>query len=31
MLAFAEGRNVKVRASGDLARDGALFKDAGPA
>ncbi|MGB5079655.1 MAG: quinolinate synthase NadA [Burkholderiales bacterium] len=30
MLAFAEGRNVKVRASGDLARDGALFRDVGP-
>ena len=31
MLAFAERRNVKVRASGDLARDGALFRDVGPA
>ncbi len=31
MLAFAERRNVSVRASGDLARDGALFGSAGPA
>ncbi|HKB73099.1 MAG TPA: quinolinate synthase NadA [Burkholderiales bacterium] len=31
MLAFAEGNRVKVRASGDLARDGALFRDVGPA
>jgi quinolinate synthase len=31
MLAFAEGRNVRVRASGDLARDGALFANVGPA
>jgi len=31
MLAFAEGRKVKVRASGDLARDGALFRNVGPA
>ncbi len=31
MLAFAERRNVSVRASGDLARDGALFGGVGPA
>jgi quinolinate synthase len=31
MLAFAERKNVSVRASGDLARDGALFGSAGPA
>jgi len=31
MLAFAEGSKVKVRASGDLARDGALFSNVGPA
>src|SRR5882672_1547569 len=31
MLAFAERRNVSVRASGDLARDGALFRGVGPA
>src|SRR5205809_4852195 len=31
MLAFAEGNKVKVRASGDLARDGALFRNVGPA
>src|SRR6266436_1747314 len=31
MLAFAEERKVKVRASGDLARDGALFSNVGPA
>jgi quinolinate synthase len=31
MLAFAEGRKVRVRASGDLARDGALFRNVGPA
>jgi len=31
MLAFAEGSKVEVRASGDLARDGALFSNVGPA
>jgi quinolinate synthase len=31
MLAFAERRNANVRASGDLAKDSALFKDVGPA
>ncbi len=31
MLAFAEGNRVKVRPSGDLARDGALFGNVGPA
>jgi quinolinate synthase len=31
MLAFAERTNVGVRASGDLARDGALFRGVGPA
>jgi len=31
MLAFAERRNVNVRASGDLAKDGALFQRIGPA
>jgi len=31
MLAFAERRNVSVRASGDLARDGGLFGGVGPA
>jgi quinolinate synthase len=31
MLAFSARRNVDVRASGDLARDGALFRDVGPA
>lgn len=31
MLDFAERRNIKVRASGDFARDGALFRDVGPA
>jgi quinolinate synthase len=31
MLAFAEHRSVKVRASGDLSTDGALFRDVGPA
>jgi quinolinate synthase len=31
MLAFAEERRLKVRASGDLARDGALFRNVGPA
>jgi quinolinate synthase len=31
MLAFAEERKLKVRASGDLARDGALFRNVGPA
>ena len=31
MLAFAERRNVSVRASGDLAGDGALFGGVGPA
>jgi quinolinate synthase len=31
MLAFAERRDVSVRASGDLARDGALFGGVGPA
>ena len=31
MLAFAEGSKVEVRASGDLARDGALFNNVGPA
>ncbi|HEY6242120.1 MAG TPA: quinolinate synthase NadA [Burkholderiales bacterium] len=31
MLAFAESRGVEVRAAGDLARDGALFTDVGPA
>jgi len=31
MLAFAERRNANVRASGDLAKDAALYKDVGPA
>ncbi|HYT85196.1 MAG TPA: quinolinate synthase NadA [Burkholderiales bacterium] len=31
MLAFAARRSVNVRPSGDLAKDGALFKDVGPA
>jgi len=31
MLAFAACRNVDVRPSGDLAKDGALFKGVGPA
>ena len=31
MLAFAERRNVSVRASGDLAGDGSLFGGVGPA
>ncbi|HLQ01184.1 MAG TPA: quinolinate synthase NadA [Burkholderiales bacterium] len=31
MLAFAARRNVNVRPSGDLAKDGALFKGVGPA
>jgi quinolinate synthase len=31
MLAFAARRNVNVRASGDLAKDGTLFKSVGPA
>jgi quinolinate synthase len=31
MLAFAAGRNVDVRASGDLAKDAALFQGIGPA
>src|SRR5438128_1329306 len=31
MLPFAERRNANVRASGDLAKDSALFKDVGPA
>ena len=31
MLAFAEGSKVNVRASGDLARNGALFRNVGPA
>jgi len=31
MLAFAARKNVNVRASGDLARDGALFQGIGPA
>lgn len=31
MLAFAERRNLSVRPSGDLARDGALFGGVGPA
>jgi quinolinate synthase len=31
MLAFAEERKVKVRASGDLAGDSALFRHVGPA
>jgi len=31
MLAFAARRNVNVRASGDLAKDGALFQGIGPA
>jgi quinolinate synthase len=31
MLAFAASRNVNVRPSGDLAKDGALFKGVGPA
>ena len=31
MLAFAAGRSVSVRASGDLAGDGALFQGIGPA
>ena len=31
MLAFAARKNVNVRASGDLAKDGALFQGVGPA
>ena len=31
MLAFAAGRSVSVRASGDLAKDAALFQGIGPA
>jgi quinolinate synthase len=31
MLAFAEGRGIAVRASGNLAKDGALFEGVGPA
>jgi len=31
MLAFAASKNVNVRASGDLAKDGALFQGIGPA
>jgi quinolinate synthase len=31
MLAFAAGRNVNVRASGDLAKDAGLFQGIGPA
>jgi quinolinate synthase len=31
MLAFAAGRHVNVRASGDLAKDAVLFQGVGPA
>jgi len=31
MLAFAARRNVNVRPSGDLAKDGVFFKSVGPA